>query len=756
MYSKFFGLQVFLLFINNGITAQVCDTTGIINNDTTVCKGTSFQLESKKAFSYSWYPKKGLSDSAIQNPLITIDTARTYYLTSSILSDNLVQNGDFEKGNAGFTSQYVYCNSYYCLFPEGYYAVGSNPTYFQVGFFGHDHTTGTGNFMVVNGASAANISVWCESINVKPHTNYIFSTWLSNMVVGTPAQLQFSINGVPWGNVFTAPDNQYDWKEFNATWNSGANTTATICIVNQNITPFGNDFGLDDIFFGEINQCTDSIHIKTISPVTKTSTVILCKGQSFTLPSGTIINKAGTYQDTLKSSLGCDSLITAISLNFSEPVLKNISVMVCAGHNFTLPSGTVVDKEGVYKDTIKNIAGCDSLITTVTLKISIPVLQNTNAAFCAGYNYTLPSGKKVSEAGIYEDTLYSKAGCDSVITTFHLSVYDQPLIKNVSAQICPSQSYILPSGSKINKAGTYRDTLRSITGCDSVITITNLSVYENPAKKSMLISICKGQYYQLSWGLLVNAPGIYTDTIQNKAGCDSIILFAEVSYANLDIITRTVSICKGESFTLPWGVTVKEGGVYNDTLRSSTGCDSIVNKVTLTVDQGANIGISKSADISCAFGTSTLSAHNGITYEWWPSSTLDNPFIANPVASPTNTTTYHVKAKDSNGCINEDSIEVRVNTLQDDNQYLLPNAFTPNGDGLNDCFGIKTWNSISDLDFSIYDSWGKRVFYTNSPMDCWDGTYKGEPQNSGAFAYVIKAKSKCGAIYKKGVIVLVR
>ena len=88
--------------------------------------------------------------------------------------------------------------------------------------------------------------------------------------------------------------------------------------------------------------------------------------------------------------------------------------------------------------------------------------------------------------------------------------------------------------------------------------------------------------------------------------------------------------------------------------------------------------------------------------------------------------------------------------------YDLPNSFTPNGDGLNDCFGIKYWGQINQLDFSIYNRFGERVFHTNNPNVCWDGTLNGEPQKADVFVYTIKAKTACGNIDKKGTVTLLR
>ncbi len=80
----------------------------------------------------------------------------------------------------------------------------------------------------------------------------------------------------------------------------------------------------------------------------------------------------------------------------------------------------------------------------------------------------------------------------------------------------------------------------------------------------------------------------------------------------------------------------------------------------------------------------------------------------------------------------------------------MPDAFTPNHDGKNDCYGLRYWGVIEDLEFSIYNRWGERIFFTKDPTTCWDGTYKGAAQDIGTYVYMIKAKTFCGDIFKKG------
>jgi hypothetical protein len=165
------------------------------------------------------------------------------------ISSNIVTNSNFQSGNTGFSSSYVYSAGN--LVTEGKYDVNTNPRNDHANFsICGDHTSGSGNMMVINAATVAGVSVWCQTVAVNINTTYTFSTWIASVHTSNPAILQFSINGVNLGSPFTASSTTCNWQQFCETWDSNGNTSATICIVNQNTAAGGNDFALDDIQMG--------------------------------------------------------------------------------------------------------------------------------------------------------------------------------------------------------------------------------------------------------------------------------------------------------------------------------------------------------------------------------------------------------------------------------------------------------------------------------------------------------------------------
>ncbi|HMU46070.1 MAG TPA: PKD domain-containing protein [Chitinophagaceae bacterium] len=184
--------------------------------------------------------------------------------------------------------------------------------------------------------------------------------------------------------------------------------------------------------------------------------------------------------------------------------------------------------------------------------------------------------------------------------------------------------------------------------------------------------------------------------------------------------------------------------------------ESATLNTTVNVFPLPDVKAAKSNDIDCSQDQSQLIGSGAATYLWTPGGSLNNTTISNPIATPAVTTLYSVTGTDAFGCSNTDTVTVKV-TGANVGGYLMPTAFTPNDDGLNDCYGIKYWGIIETLEFSIYNRWGERVFFTKNAGDCWDGTYKGKKQNAGVFVYMIKAKTSCSPdVFRKGTFVLIR
>ncbi len=144
-------------------------------------------------------------------------------------------------------------------------------------------------------------------------------------------------------------------------------------------------------------------------------------------------------------------------------------------------------------------------------------------------------------------------------------------------------------------------------------------------------------------------------------------------------------------------------------------------------------------------------------YMWEPAGTLDNPTIFNPIATPTETTTYSVKITDSDGCMTTAEVTVTVEIPACEEPFIfIPNAFTPNNDGNNDILFVRG-NTIDEIEFMIYNRWGEQVFRTTTPSTGWDGRHDGKEVAADVFGYYVWIRCTDGDIFtKKGNVTVLR
>lgn len=448
--------------------------------------------------------------------------------------------------------------------------------------------------------------------------------------------------------------------------------------------------------------------------------------------------------------LGRDSTVC----NFNSPVLLNATYF--PGTTYQWQDGSAnstfsANGPGLYWVKL-NYNNC-SMRDSIRIFESSVSRDTTHGFICPGQLYTLPWGMVVNNAGLYVDTTHYINGCDSIIRVVDLSLL-VPETQMQNAFICEGMSYTLPWGAVVNNAGLYSDTLQSVAGCDSIIRNIDLRLQPLISDTAITDTICSGQTYLLPSGVTIHTTGIYHDTLHYNSGCDSIRTSVNLFVVPVELRDESASICLGETYTLPWGTIVNSAGNFADTSTTINGCDSLIRKVKITMKDSAPITINKSNDIDCNVRSTNLTASGAVDYLWSPSSTLSNPNSPNTIATPIATTTYYVLATALNGCTIKDSIEVKVSFDNVQNGFPVPSSFSPNSDGLNDCFGVKYWGNVTDFKFYIYNRWGQMIFYSSNPNECWDGTFKRKKQIPGTYVYQIFGNTPCGRIFRKGHVVL--
>jgi gliding motility-associated-like protein len=192
---------------------------------------------------------------------------------------------------------------------------------------------------------------------------------------------------------------------------------------------------------------------------------------------------------------------------------------------------------------------------------------------------------------------------------------------------------------------------------------------------------------------------------------------------------------------------IGENCALNKTLTITPKADLAFYKVTAKPD---TIYLGKTSQLEATQDKKT-------TYTWLPAATLSKSNIYNPVAKPTETTTYNVKFQQTGFCTTTERVTVVVIKPTCDEPFVyIPNAFSPNYDDVNDELYVRGTN-IDNMVLAIYNRWGERVFFTENQAIPWDGTYSGAELPPDVYGFYLQVTCKDGEKYfKKGNITLLR
>lgn len=155
-------------------------------------------------------------------------------------------------------------------------------------------------------------------------------------------------------------------------------------------------------------------------------------------------------------------------------------------------------------------------------------------------------------------------------------------------------------------------------------------------------------------------------------------------------------------------------------------------------------------DVSiCQGETLILKPSINADYYQWQDGSTERTYTVNQTGS------YSLELE-KDGCKASD--EVKVTAVDCECDYYIPNAFSPNNDGLNDSYNpiIKCGALETKFRISIYNRWGERVFHAQNITQTWDGTYKGKPCDAGTYFYVIDISNRLAEKTRKGDLLLIR
>ena len=381
--------------------------------------------------------------------------------TASIgVSHELVTNGDFSNGNNDFASGYIYDPTIPngLWEPESEYAVNDDANFNHTNFWGYDHTTGDGNYMIINGAKyAPQPFVWRQTVAVLPNTDYYFSAWAKSLNNVPPyARLQFQVNGVQVGTVAALQagvnNDNNPWLpsgRFYGTWNSGAATTAIIQIIDLETAAGGNDFGLDDISFG------------TLDPVPFVFDISANSGSNTACEGGTLqftTDITGGMAPFVATWTGPNGFISH-DLN---PVINNVTLAAA----------------GIYTLTMHDSYGCSDQ----SQSLRIDVLPAPDATISDGGNYCQFAAQPL---------IYLTAVGGAAPFTFTYNINGGPTLTETT---WGTDNYVIVFAST-NVTGTFVYTITSVTDANGCSRNTNVSsqIVVNPLPSAYItgdLTVC--------------------------------------------------------------------------------------------------------------------------------------------------------------------------------------------------------------------------------------------------------------------------
>ncbi len=552
-------------------------------------------------------------------------------------------------------------------------------------------------------------------------------------------------------------------------------------------------------------------------------------GSSCTAPRAThqmvLYEGTGIVEVYIKDKPFCTSWNSGLTILGMQNQARN-SAVAAAGKNATvwgsaamdscwrfIPSGgtsRLKSAELLVAGTTTVIANADtSTLSAGILNLNFPNVCPTadSTAYVLRVTYNDCIGDPPQDV-VFTDTVYVKR----LSPTFSFAKVDPTCLPNGTITVTatggtPGYQYSINGGTTYQPSnvftglagGTYNVVVRDANNCTSTQTVTLQLVNTMTITTAKTDASCTtggtititaagggnppyeysingGTTYQASNTFTGLAAGTYNVISRNIAsGCTASGTVTIVFINNLTLNPiNGGSVCLGNSFTptvvsnattYSWSPTtgVSNPGIANPvitptgtttyTLTATLGSCTLQRSFTLSVFPGASAFAGPDASIIAGDIYQMQATGSAGSYLWSPSTGLSSANILNPNANPQVTTTYQLTVTNPQGCIARDEVTITVVPY-----CIKPmEAFTPNGDGINERWLITNGNCLISAKAQVFNRYGAKVFESNDYKNTWDGTYEGKPLPDGTYYYVISFKLINGRTeYLKGNLTILR
>lgn len=502
---------------------------------------------------------------------------------------------------------------------------------------------------------------------------------------------------------------------------------------------------------------------------------------------------AGTYIVTFTDALGCDTVITAI---ITSPDYYTVDTLLdqptCAGGQDgnleLLVSGAVAPytynwspvasstsqitnvPNGFYDVTVTDNVGCDTMMTFRVWELEL-ILDSLDDFIIQPLCYGDANG-----------SITATIGNGAAPYTFDWG--NGPILQN-SLPDLPTGNYFLTVTDNNLCQGLFDIFLPQPDSLDIWLEGYNISCFDgNDGQITANVTGGVGNY-SYNWNLIGGIDsvlnnliaGFYSVSVTDGNLCfinDTITLTqpTPLVITGFDVIDATcfgyndgqitVNVAGGTplfSYNINLDTTFQTSSTFNDlvagtyivSIQDDLGC---VFEEAVTVNEPWEYIIDAGEDVTIDLGlvTDLLAQANtldSILFNWSPIGSLSCSTCPNPVAFPVISTTYTVTSVNPTGCPAKDSVTIFINP---DKPLFVPNAFSPNDDGINDYFYVFGNQAIKMVkNMMIFDRWGGKVFQAqnipaNDDQSGWDGNVRGKAATPQVFVFYIEVEFLDGEI----------
>ena len=485
----------------------------------------------------------------------------------------------------------------------------------------------------------------------------------------------------------------------------------------------------------------------TPKPTTVSTPITICSGASYTWDvTGLAYTTAGTFTKTNDGCTADQELVLTVT---PKPTTVSTPITICSGASYTWDvTGLEYTTAGTFTKTNDGCTADQELVLTVTPK---PTTVSTPITICSGASYTWDvTGLAYTTAGTFTKT---NDGC-TADQELVLTVTPKPTTVSTPITICSGASYTWDvTGLEYTTAGTFTKTNDGCTADQELV----LTVTPKPTTVSTPITICSGASY--TWdvtGLEYTTAGTFTKTNDGCTADQELVLTVTPKPTT---VSTPITICSGETYN--WEANGTAYTVQGTYTKVNSGCTADQELVLIVKTPVIVNSTACNTDSTLTIDLATLLPQGTPLNGTWIDSN-NTGAISGSLFSPLGVSTgiYDFQYKiDTDNC--SSNFTVKMNVSDEDCGIVLGcgiieihNAFSPNGDGINEQFvidNIDDTNCYPDNTVEIYNRWGVLVYETtgyNNTSKAFKGISQGRTTisqssglPSGTYFYILNYTS---------------